>query len=122
LLLVDDDVDLLQALTVVLESEGAHVLTAESVREALLRFVRHSPDAIISDISLPSYDGYAFIKEVRHFDAHLGRHTPALAITGLSSAYDRDEAMRAGFNDYMTKPLDPESLVHRVQALMLPAP
>jgi PAS domain S-box-containing protein len=115
-LLIEDDADTLEALTYALEDSGARVFPARSVPDALAIFDREHPTVIVSDISMPGGDGYAFIREVRDRDD--GR-TPAVAMTGLASQEDRSAALRAGFDEHVAKPVDPDTLIRSVRALAL---
>jgi PAS domain S-box-containing protein len=114
ILLVDDDLDTLEALRLALESRGAHVRTAENVGAALAAWDAARPDILVSDISMPGENGYDLIRAIRARD---GVHTPAVAITGLVAKEDRAAALAAGFDEHLSKPIDPESLVRAIGAL-----
>jgi PAS domain S-box-containing protein len=113
-LLVDDEPDTRAALSLALEANGASVVQAGSVREALADFDRLRPEVIVSDISMPGEDGYALLRRIR--DAG-GRVTPAVAVTGLASTRDREQALHAGFDGYLAKPVQPDVLVDTVEML-----
>ena len=115
-LLIEDDADTLEALTFALEDSGARVFPARNAAQALALFERERPTVIVSDISMPGGDGYSFIREVRARDD--GR-TPAVAMTGLASKDDRTAALKAGFDEHVSKPIDPDTLVRSVRALAL---
>ncbi len=114
-LLVDDEPDTRAAMSLALEADGARVIQAGSVREALAEYERGRPEVIVSDLSMPGEDGYALIRVVRE---RQGRTTPALAVTGLASARDRERALHAGFDSYLAKPVQPDILIETVRMLV----
>ena len=111
ILVVDDDQDALDMLTVVLTEAGAAVRTAASATEALalLRWIR--PDVLISDLAMPDEDGYSLIRNLRAIERESGRETPAVALTAYVRVQDRARAQAAGFNVFVEKPVDPEELI-----------
>jgi signal transduction histidine kinase/ActR/RegA family two-component response regulator len=111
ILLVDDDQDALDMLTVVLTGAGAAVRTAASATEALalLRWIR--PDVLVSDLAMPDEDGYSLIRNLRAIERESGRETPAVALTAYVRVQDRARAQAAGFNVFVEKPVDPEELI-----------
>lgn len=113
-LLVDDDLDTLEALRLALEMRGAQVRTADNVAAALAAWDAARPDVVVSDVSMPGENGYDLIRAIRARD---GGHTPAVAITGLVSKEDRAAALAAGFDEHLSKPIDPEHLVRSIAAL-----
>jgi PAS domain S-box-containing protein len=114
-LAVDDDEDALTLLREVLESAGATVLTARSAAEALRLLEGEPPQAILSDIGMPSIDGFQFIERVRQLPS--ASATPAAALTAYARSEDRTRALRSGFQTYLAKPIDPRELVSAVLAL-----
>jgi signal transduction histidine kinase/ActR/RegA family two-component response regulator len=111
ILVVDDDQDALDMLTVVLTEAGAAVRTAASATEALalLRWIR--PDVLVSDLAMPDEDGYSLIRNLRAIERESGRETPAVALTAYVRVQDRARAQAAGFNVFVEKPVDPEELI-----------
>ena len=111
ILVVDDDPDALEMLTVVLTEAGAAVRTAASATEALalLRWIR--PDVLVSDLAMPDEDGYSLIRNLRALERASGRETPAVALTAYVRVQDRARAQAAGFNVFVEKPVDPEELI-----------
>ena len=110
-LVVDDGEDAREVVTAILEHAGAIVTTAASVDEALAAFLRNRPDAIVSDIGMPTKDGKAFVREVRALPEAQGGRTPAIALTALSHAKDRAEILSSGFDAHVAKPVEPAELV-----------
>jgi ATP-binding cassette subfamily B protein len=134
---VDDHADALEALELMLRSEGAQVLPLRSGGEALAWLETHPtgqwPQAMVCDISLgEDEDGHAVVRRVRHMEAQRGvaldRRMPAIALTGRGQTEDRLQALMAGFQLHLTKPVDPQQLLAALAALAgtsgapLPAP
>jgi len=117
-LVVEDDSDTLQIMQFVLERHGAQVMPANSVPAALDRIESFSPDAVVADIGMRGLNGYALISEIRKMDAAMGRHTPAIAVTGFATPQDREAASAAGFEVYITKPFDPQVLIDATAQLV----
>ena len=102
----------------VLERHGAHVMPANSVPAALDRIESSPPEVVVADIGMRGLNGYALISEIREMDAAMGRHTPAIAVTGFATPQDRETAAAAGFEAYITKPFDPHLLIDTVAQLV----
>jgi CheY-like chemotaxis protein len=117
-LIVDDEADTRDFVRVVLESCGSEVATASSVSEALDLLESNRLDFLISDLGMPSEDGYELIRRVRGLPAERGGDTPAAALTAYARPDDRYRALRAGFQVFIAKPIDPETLVSTVASLM----
>jgi CheY-like chemotaxis protein/anti-sigma regulatory factor (Ser/Thr protein kinase) len=107
ILLVEDDRDSLDAMTLSLKAVGAAVRPATSVREAWSSFTDRPPDVVVSDLSMPTEDGYALIQRIRGD----GRSVPAIALTGFTRPEDRTRVLAAGFAAHVAKPIDPDELV-----------
>jgi two-component system CheB/CheR fusion protein len=110
-MVVEDDPDSREVVTTVLERSGAAVMAFASVAEALRAFGEAAPDVVVSDIGMPTQDGYAFIREIRSRAAHAGGQTPAIALTAYAANADREKAIAAGFQAYLAKPAEPAQLV-----------
>jgi PAS domain S-box-containing protein len=110
-LAIDDEEDARNLLRAILEGEGALVTTASSSQRGLVEFEATRPDLIVSDISMPEEDGYQFIKQVRAKESHQGGHTPAIALTAFARLEDREQALAAGFEAHLAKPIEPSALV-----------
>lgn len=116
-LVVDDDPDTLQMLSVMMGESKAVVQTAASVSEALEMIEWFQPDVLVSDLAMPGEDGYALIDKVRALDAKNGRSTPAVALTSYVRIEDRAHALSAGFNMFVPKPVQPEELITAIANL-----
>jgi PAS domain S-box-containing protein len=110
-LAVDDDYDSLQILGAILTRAGASVTTsgsADAGMEALLAF---RPDILVCDIGMPGEDGHSFVRRVRALPAGAGGRVPALALTAYGHAKDRRDALAAGFDEHLAKPIRRHELV-----------
>ena len=117
LLVVDDEADTLAVVSAMLEAGGAEVRTAGSTAEAFSALGTWLPDLLVSDISLPDEDGYELIRKVRSLPAERGGATPAIALTARASAHDREQALSAGYQLHVAKPVDPLGLATVVASL-----
>jgi CheY-like chemotaxis protein len=100
-----------------LKNHVAKVWLAASVREAMKVIEEVVPDAIISDLGMPDEDGYAFIAKVRALSGEEGGLAPAIALTGYATSKDKEQALAAGYQLHMAKPVEPEALVAAVARL-----
>ena len=119
IVVVDDDYETRDSLTLLLTTRGAAVRYAGSVPEALEACAQQPPDVVISDISMPEQDGYALIGALRRLD---GRRPLALALTGFAADSDRSRTAEAGFDAHVSKPVDLEALVSTILALIAARP
>jgi CheY-like chemotaxis protein len=114
---VDDDSDNRNLVVATLEQYGATVLTASSSSEAL-EILRKTPvQVLLSDIAMPGEDGYTLLRRLRATGPAEIANVAAAALTSLAREEDRSEAIRAGFQLHLTKPIDAVSLVEAVAAL-----
>lgn len=111
ILLVDDDANLRRVLAYPLEQAGMLVFPAPGGREALDRLASGPVDLVLSDVRMPGMDGMALLAEVRRTYPDL----PVLVMTAYGTIQDAVEAMRKGAFDYITKPVDRETLLRAVQ-------
>jgi PAS domain S-box-containing protein len=116
-LIVDDDQDTLDLVTIVLSSAGAAVRAVRTGGEALRQVAEWKPDLLLSDISMPDEDGYTVIGRLRALPAERGGATPAAALTAMASDEDRARALAAGFQLHIPKPLEPAALLIAVTDL-----
>jgi CheY-like chemotaxis protein len=109
ILLVDDDVRNLLALTPLLEQWGLEVMAAGEGEEALETLATAGPfDIMLLDIMMPGMDGYEVIRKLRMLPA--GADLPVIALTANTTDEDRQQCLAAGANDCIVKPLDPQRL------------
>ena len=117
ILVVEDDSDTREMLKFVLEQNGADVLTTDAVPPAFELVQKVHPDAVVADIGLPEYNGYALIAKIREFDSEQQSRTKCVAVTAYATPTDRDVALRSGYDAYIAKPFEPEELVQTVAQL-----
>jgi PAS domain S-box-containing protein len=117
-LIVDDDEDTREAMVLGLGGHGARVTTASSASEALGALTRDRPQVLVADIGMAGEDGYALLHKVRALPAERGGATPAIALTGYANPQDRVEALRAGFQMHVPKPVTPAELAAAVASLV----
>jgi hypothetical protein len=115
-LIVEDDGDARELTKRILADAGATVVEAASAEEALACVVSSKANILISDIGMAHQDGYQLVRRLR--SAGYGADVlPAIALTAFARMEDRSEALAAGFQDHLVKPLDPQTLISRVAAL-----
>jgi two-component system cell cycle response regulator DivK len=115
-LVVDDNPISRELVREVLEDNDREVLEAENGEEALRVIAGERPDVVLLDIQLPVYDGYEVLRRVRA-DLKLAG-LPVIALTAYAMRQDREKAFAAGFDDYITKPIDAASLRARVAKIL----
>ena len=113
---VDDDLASLLVAQAALEAEGFDVVHAANGREAIERFAERAPDLVIMDAVMPVMDGFEAIAAIRAVSA--GAHAPILMITGLDDLVSITRAYEGGATDFLTKPVSPLILPHRVQYML----
>jgi CheY-like chemotaxis protein len=122
ILVVEDDVRNVFALTSILEPRGAAVTIARNGREALAALDRaladpaRGVDLVLMDVMMPEMDGLTATREIRTRDAW--KKLPIIALTAKAMRDDQDQCLAAGANDYMAKPLDVEKLLSLVRVWM----
>jgi two-component system cell cycle response regulator DivK len=103
-LLVEDHDDSREALSQFISARGAHVFAAENGQRALSIASATAPDVVLCDLTMPVMDGYEF---VRRFRARAEcRHIPVVAVSALPAESASLDAVRAGFDGYVSKPID----------------
>jgi PAS domain S-box-containing protein len=110
-LVVDDEKDVRDALGLILQQNGIRVTSAASAQEALALVERERPDIILSDIAMPGEDGLSLIRRVRLLPPGRGGQIPAAALSAYAGIEDRRQALLAGFQHHIRKPVDPAHLL-----------
>jgi CheY-like chemotaxis protein len=113
-LLVDDNADIRDMVSAVLQKDGAQTLCAGSAKEALKAFDEFRPHVVISDLDMPEVDGYTLVQKLRERAAW---QVPALVLSAYATPDDRARSKEAGFQGHLGKPLDPELLREAVRTL-----
>jgi len=116
LLVVDDEPNLLKALSARLRAEGYDVSTARSGHDAILELASRTPDLIISDIRMPGMDGYALVRHLRSVQGM--ELLPVIFLSAKDQASDRIAGFRAGVDAYLTKPFEPDELLAMVASIL----
>ncbi|TMB49386.1 MAG: response regulator [Deltaproteobacteria bacterium] len=110
-LIVEDEIDAREALSVIVAQAGATVAGVGTAREALSQLAAWRPDVLVCDIGLPGEDGYTLIRNVRALATDQGGDVPAVALTAYAHASDRRRALAAGFQAHLAKPFEPGQLL-----------
>ncbi|HKG60933.1 MAG TPA: ATP-binding protein [Pyrinomonadaceae bacterium] len=118
ILVVEDELDALDLLTIDLTAHGAKVRGAASAAEAIELLRAEQFDLMISDIGMADTDGYNLIKQVRRQESEHGEHIPAIALTAYARTQDRIRALTAGYNTHVAKPVEIKELVTVVKCLI----
>jgi two-component system, cell cycle response regulator DivK len=117
ILVADDNAVSRELMREVLDGPGREILEASQGEEALEKIAAQRPDLVLLDIQMPILDGFAVVRRVRQ-DPRLG-HTRMVAVTAYAMQGDRQRALAAGFDDYITKPINAAWLRKQVEALAL---
>lgn len=114
-LVVDDVSDVTEMLSMLMTHAGYEVSTASSARAAIALASKHHFDVIISDIGMPEMNGYELAKALRLLPGY--ESIPMVAVTGYSMFDDRNRSLSAGFNEHVTKPIDPRAFLDLIEQL-----
>lgn len=112
ILIVEDDQDIREVITILLRREGYSTLQAENGQKALEQ-VHKKPDLIILDVMLPDLDGYEVCRRIRKVSI-----APVLFLTAKGGLHEKTEGLEAGGDDYLVKPFFQEELLARIKALL----
>lgn len=116
-MVVDDDVAILELIQTFLEQEGMLVSPMSSSTEALEILTQSPFDLLISDIGMPEMDGYTLIHKVRALAPQFNRDIPALALTAYAGKNNQYQALAAGFQTHLAKPIHPQQLLNEIVQL-----
>ena len=116
-LVVDDDWDSRELVTVVLKASGAEVVSVTSAIEALRELALRRFDVLLSDVGMAEMDGYALISQIRQLPAERGGKIPAAALTAYAGIENQRRALSAGYQMHIPKPIGPSELVTAVARL-----
>ncbi|HKY04176.1 MAG TPA: CHASE domain-containing protein [Blastocatellia bacterium] len=115
-LVVEDEPDTREMISMLLAQSGATVTTAPSARAALDSITSFKPDILVSDIGMPDEDGHALIRKVRAMESPEAR-LPAIALTAYAREEDRQLALANGYQLHVAKPVDPQELIVNIASL-----
>ena len=121
ILVVDDEPDLVEAVSIILESKGYAVVKAYGGGEGLKKARTENPDLIVLDVMMPDKDGYEVCKELKADEKY--RAIPILLLTAVisnipTSKYTQEMGLETEADDFVVKPVEPQELVKRVEALL----
>jgi PAS domain S-box-containing protein len=117
ILIVDDEPDTLDLITVELAQHGAKITGVGNAEDALKALAESQFDVLISDIGMPKMDGYDLIRQIRQREAGKDQRIPAVALTAYARIQDRMQAIVAGYSTHIAKPVDANELVTIVASL-----
>jgi DNA-binding response OmpR family regulator len=123
ILVVDDDPDIREAIGAVLESHAHQVITACDGEEGLSKLKEERPDLMILDLLMPRLDGFAVLKELQDPRRSKYSNIPVLILTSVREdvsrrRYELETGLELNVDDYVEKPIDPHTLVERVEKLL----
>jgi DNA-binding response OmpR family regulator len=123
ILVVDDDPDILDAVALILESQGYEVVTARDGIEGLATLKAEQPDLMILDLMMPKMDGFAVCKELQDPRWSKYRDIPILILTSVREEasrrrYELETGLELDVDDYVEKPMSPDVLLKRVSTLV----
>ncbi|MFQ4145935.1 PAS domain S-box protein [Chlorogloeopsis sp. ULAP02] len=117
-LVVDDEVDMRELLARILKDVGASVTVTPSATEALAALQQQLPDILLADIAMPKIDGYMLMHQVRALPSQQARQIPAIALTAYAGEYNQQQAIAAGFQMHIAKPVEPKVLIEAIVSLL----
>jgi two-component system, cell cycle response regulator DivK len=117
ILVVEDQQENLDLMTYLLRAFGHETSVARNGAEALVLAAAVQPDLVIMDIQMPVMDGYEAVSAMRRDPALAG--TRVVAMTAYAMVGDRDQILAAGFDAYLSKPIEPKSFVSDVEGLLI---
>jgi len=123
ILVVDDDTDVLEALTMILERRGYQVVTAQDGIEGLAYLRAEKPDLMILDLMMPKMDGFGVLKELREPRWSEFKNVPILVQTAVREEasrrrYELETGVELGVEDYIEIPVSPDILLQRIEKLI----
>lgn len=117
-LVVDDEPDSRELLMTILTQCGSDVRCSDSAANAMQEVRDWNPDLLVSDIGMPIEDGYSLIRRVRKLKSKRAKDIPAVALTAYATDEDRLQALSAGYQIHVAKPIEPESFVSSIAAML----
>ncbi|BAU64893.1 multi-sensor hybrid histidine kinase [Stanieria sp. NIES-3757] len=118
ILIVDDELDSRELLCVMLQELGAQAIAVASAKEALQFISQTKPDLLISDIGMPEIDGYMLLSQIRSLPPELGGNLPAIALTAYAGEIDQQQALAAGYQKHLAKPVVSNQLLQAIAELL----
>ena len=119
IVIIEDNLANLELVTYLLQFSGYEVRVARDGGQGVAMVRDVHPDLVICDLQMPVFDGYQVLAQLRAWPETLG--IPVVAVTAFSMPNDRQKVMTAGFDGYVSKPIEPDSFVERISAFLPPA-
>jgi CheY-like chemotaxis protein len=116
ILVVDDEPHLIRSLSFILSKEGYEVLTASNGEEALQKVIESKPALLFLDVMMPKKNGYEVCEEIRKMPDL--KETYILILTAKGGDIDREKALSAGADGFMTKPFSPQEVISKTKTIM----
>ena len=119
-LIVDDDIRNIFALTSILERQEMTIVSAETGRDAIALLEKYQDiDVVLMDVMMPEMDGFETMRAIRENENPQFRSLPIIAVTAKAMKGDREKCLEAGASDYLAKPVDSEELVAKLRDWLL---
>ena len=118
-LIVDDEPDARELLRVMLSQTDARISEAENAVEALRIYSEDRPDIILADVAMPGQDGYTLMRAIRGLPGGEGDTRVPIAVSAYARREDRQRALKAGFNDHVCKPVQPDDLFDAIERVWM---
>ncbi|OKH40500.1 hypothetical protein NIES2119_02480 [[Phormidium ambiguum] IAM M-71] len=110
-LVVDDDPDSRDLVAFLLQEYGVEVIVVASALEALKILTTNQPDLLLCDIGMPDMDGYMLMRQIRALPPEQGGQIPAIALTAYAGESNQQQALKAGFQWHLAKPVEPMDVI-----------
>jgi len=117
-LVVDDELDALDAISIALEGYGARPTPVGSVQAAMMEIQRALPDIVLSDVGMPQEDGFSLIRQLRSLPDEQARQLPALALTAFANPGMARQLLEAGFDGFLGKPAETRELAATIGSMV----
>jgi CheY-like chemotaxis protein len=117
-LVVEDEPDSREVIAATLEQYKAEAIAVASAKAGLAALEHFQPDVLVSDIAMPGEDGYSLLERVRFLPPERGGQIPAIALTAYAREEDRQQAFCAGFQQHLSKPIEPAQLATAILNLV----
>lgn len=116
ILVIEDNPANMELMTYLLKAHGYSLLTAADGESGLAVATSELPDLIICDVHLPQLDGYGVVRVLKRTPDLRG--IPAIAVTALAMVGDREKLIDAGFDGYLSKPIEPETFIAEIERFL----
>lgn len=116
ILLVEDDPGIAKVTTLILQRGGARVVHHNNGHDALMYLQSHTPDMIITDVSMPSMSGWQFLEQMQENPAQM--NIPIIVLTAYADRLNKMEARLQGVDAFLSKPATPDQLWHEIKRIL----